>query len=111
MGVTATEVSNVDLKFAEWKTFDLTFDSTTATVEVDTGLNHIYQWFIGDMFGTLTGHGAGAGRLELDETVTAGGYVDMGTATTVTVNRLEGDDATTLGEERFRVTFVGKSAV
>lgn len=108
MAVTVTTFTPNALKSSVMEVHNILWTSTTATVEVTTGLTEIYAAWFNPMFGADAGHANGtAAALELDETLTAGIITVSGGA--VTVNRLEIDDATALTGQSTQLILVGKS--
>lgn len=109
MAVTATKVFPPGSpKTWDWEIHTIVWTSTTATVELSTGLSEIYGFIPVAMYGADAGHANGAhGVLELDETATAGVITPVSGA--VTINRFEGDDATALTGQSSLVILFGKS--
>lgn len=109
MAVTQTDLlppnnfNNLELEVKQ-----LVWTSTTATVEVTTGLSEIYAYWFAPAYGANASHADGTGAyLELDETATAGVITPSGGV--VTVNRLEADDATALTGQNTLLFLIGKS--
>lgn len=103
MAATATQLTGVG-KALDVEVHYLSFTSTTATVEVTTGLSEIYTWTVARA-GTAAGDNTGI--LTLDETYTSGVVTVTGGA--VTIDRAATTATGTLGTESFVLVLQGKS--
>lgn len=86
----------------------IVWTSTTATVEVTTGLSEIYAAIPVNMYGADAGHtDDDIGLLEVDETATAGVITPSSGA--ITVNRIASNAAGTLAGQQSLLILYGKS--
>ena len=103
MAATATQLTGAG-KGLDLEVHYLEFTSTTATVEVTTGLSEIYAWSFGRA-GTAAADATGT--LTLDETHTAGVVTVASGA--ITIDRAAITASGTLATESFNLVLHGKS--